>query len=127
MKKSTLIHMIFVFLIALTIVGSVIFLIVDYYDSLKKLPHDDMKWWGLDAFIYLWVVGFAVLYELEVYRCVRYFALCTKKHILLTVINILSLLLVPGFIITGWIISMHSDPLSVLLLESRLISFPLPT
>lgn len=124
MKKSTLIHTVFIFLIALTIIGSVVLLIVDYHHALERLPPDVMKWWGLDACIFLIIVGLVVLYELEVYRCVRYFVLCTNKHIFLTVYSIIAIALVPVIVIIGQISTMYANPPSIKLLELPILIIP---
>lgn len=124
MKKRTIVHSVFISLIALTIIGSVVFLIVDYHHALEKLPPDVMKWWGLDACIFLIIVGLVVLYELEVYRCVRYFVLCSRKHIFLTIYNIIAITLVPVIAIIGQVYVMCAKPPSITLLELPVLIIP---
>ena len=126
MKKRTIVHSVFISLIALTIIGSVVCLIVDYHHALENLPQDpdDMKWWGLGASILLIIVGLVVLYELEVYRCVRYFVLCSRKHIFLTIYNIIAITLVPVIAIIGQVYVKYAKPPSIMLLELPLLIIP---
>lgn len=124
MKKRTIIHSVLISLIALTIIGSVVFLIVDYHHALEELPPDDIKWWGLGACIFLIIVGLVVLYELEVYRCVRYFVLCSRKHIFLTIYNIIAITLVPVIAIIGQVYVMCAKPPSIMLLELPVLIIP---
>lgn len=124
MKKRTIVHTVFISLIALTIIGSIVFFIIDYHHALEKLPPDVMKWWGLDACIFLIIVGLVVLYELEVYRCVRYFALCTRRHIFLTIYNIIAITLVPVIAIIGQVYVMCAKPPSIMLLELPVLIIP---
>ena len=126
MKKRTIVHSVFISLIALTIIGSVVLLIVDYHHALEMLPQDpdDMKWWGLGASMFLIIVGLVVLYELEVYRCVRYFVLCSRKHIFLTIYNIIAITLVPIITIIGQVYVKCAKPPSIMLLELPFLIIP---
>lgn len=124
MKRRTLLRSVFIILILLTVVTAIGLSIYDHHAN-YDFDTDKYVDWPFDWTLYLLLVSPVLFFELELYRCTRYFFLCTHKHILWTVLNTLSLLLLPGLVITAWLISQNTYTPSIMLLESPFFVAPI--
>ena len=98
-SKKFWIHTVFLALIVLSLVFFCITATEEYRTAEEA---DDLFGGGFAVLICLLFYFPVFSFEVELYRVVRYFALCPNKRKIRTFINILSLLLVPILFLAAW-------------------------
>jgi len=121
-KRRILIHSIFLTLIALS-------LVVFYLETERQYhldaERDDIFGGSFTIFVCFLVFFPAFCFEIELYRVVRYFALCQQKTKKKTVVNLISLCLLPLLFFVVFILNRFMFDASSIILTSALIIAPL--
>ena len=121
-KRRILIHSIFLLLIVLSLV---FFCFETERQYRIDAEQDDIFGGSFTIFVCFLVFFPAFCFEIELYRVVRYFALCQQKTKTKTVVNLISLFLLPFLFFVVFILNQIMFDASIIILTSALIIAPL--
>ena len=121
-KRRILVHSIFLVLILLSLVLFCLETLRQYRIDAER---DDIFGGSFTIFVCFLVFFPAFCFEIELYRVVRYFALCRQKAKKKTVINLISLCFLPVLFLVVYLVHCLSFDASAVILSSSLLVTPL--